>query len=318
MNKVLTVALSALLLGSSIASAKGPVGKLNGLITFGDSYTDIVSVGDGGTAWPVYAAGYANATLYPFAKSGAVCDQNLTPRPYPGVVQDEIPAYLAEIHNKSISLHADKTLHTLWIGTNDLGPTTLLTGQDVTKDASIATVTACAVNWAQTLYNSGARVFLYQNLIPLDRTILYSAEGYPNRFWTSAKNSTEWSLFMRELVAGGNAISKLMLQALAPSLPGAHIGLFDSHALFTDILDNPGAYLNGTAPYNTTGCVNSCVYQVDEGDETPVCTFATGSDRDSFVWQDELHPSEQSDRIVAREIANIMEGKGSKWATWFS
>ena len=33
---------------------------------------------------------------------------------------------------------------------------------------------------------------------------------------------------------------------------------------------------------------------------------------------DELHPSEQVDRIVAREIAAVLEGKGSKYATWFS
>lgn len=33
---------------------------------------------------------------------------------------------------------------------------------------------------------------------------------------------------------------------------------------------------------------------------------------------DELHPSEQSDRIVAREIANEIIGIGSKYATWFS
>ena len=66
----------------------------------------------------------------------------------------------------------------------------------------------------------------FLKLIPLDRTVLYSADGYPNRFWSSPKNSTEWSLFMKELVAGGNAISELMLQALAPSLPGAHLGRF--------------------------------------------------------------------------------------------
>ena len=95
-----------------------------------------------------------------------------------------------------------------------------------------------------------------------------------------------------------------MLRALAPSLPGAHIGTlelcanirapahnasltgyFDSHALFTDILDNPAAYLNGTAPLNTTSCVDACVYQLNEPKTDPgVCTVARGSDADSFVW----------------------------------
>lgn len=33
---------------------------------------------------------------------------------------------------------------------------------------------------------------------------------------------------------------------------------------------------------------------------------------------DELHPSEQADRIVAREIASVIRGKANKWTTWFS
>lgn len=33
---------------------------------------------------------------------------------------------------------------------------------------------------------------------------------------------------------------------------------------------------------------------------------------------DELHPSEQADRIVAREVAAAIRRKSSKWVTWFS
>ena len=137
----------------------------------------------------------------------------------------------------------------------------------------------------------------------------------------------------------------------------ARAGLFDSHALFSDILDRPAAYLNGTAPLNTTGAVDACVYALGGDASTARCTVATGSARDSFVWcvrprlpprrlhlkfadyawdaagvrsvspscaracagrYDELHPSEQSDRIVAHEIANTLTDKGSRWTTWFS
>lgn len=95
-----------------------PPNSIHNLVTFGDSYTDIVSVGDGGTAWPVYLASpeYANLTLYPFAKSGAVCDQRLTPRPFPGVVQDEVPAFLEGRANGSIGGTGEDTLVTIWIG----------------------------------------------------------------------------------------------------------------------------------------------------------------------------------------------------------
>ena len=33
---------------------------------------------------------------------------------------------------------------------------------------------------------------------------------------------------------------------------------------------------------------------------------------------DELHPSEQADRIVAREIAQVIEGHANQWTTWLS
>ena len=63
------------------------------------------------------------------------------------------------------------------------------------------------------------------------------------------------------------------------------IGLFDSHALFTDIYAHPELYLNGTAPLNVTGSAHSCVLQLNESVSDPgVCTDATGTDADSFLW----------------------------------
>ena len=63
------------------------------------------------------------------------------------------------------------------------------------------------------------------------------------------------------------------------------VGLFDAHALFTDMLARPEDYLNGTAPLNTTGAVHACVFQLHE-DETSngTCTDVVGTDRDSFLW----------------------------------
>ena len=147
------------------AGHSGPApNQIKNLVTFGDSYTDVVAISDGGTPWPVYAASYAGVRLLPFARSGAPCSQALTPRPFPAVVQDELPAYFAELRNGTLgALPPAETLYTLWIGTNDLGPNTLLTGQ-VRDGADVVAVTACAVGWVQTLYDAGARNFLFQNV----------------------------------------------------------------------------------------------------------------------------------------------------------
>jgi hypothetical protein len=44
---------------------------------------------------------------------------------------------------------------------------------------------------------------------------------------------------MKELVTSGNALTRLMVEALAPTLKGATIGYFDSYAFFDDMYSNP-------------------------------------------------------------------------------
>ncbi|KAF9267360.1 carbohydrate esterase family 16 protein [Marasmius fiardii PR-910] len=290
-------------------------GQIKNLVTFGDSYTDIVSVGDGGVAWPVYAAGYAKVSLFPFAKSGATCSNNITFRPFPPVFESQLPLYFAEKNNGTLNLKPEETVYTLWIGTNDVGANSLITGQ---PKASIVDVADCMVNWVKVLYDNGARNFIFQNMIPLQRVPMYSPDAYPDRFWFAQRNTTEWSIFMTELVLSGNALTKLLLEALVPTLTGAHVAIFDSHSLFQDMVDRPSLYLNGTAPLNVTGAVNSCVFQINNPNNPACTTVPPGPERDSYLWFDELHPSEQADRIVAREIAEAIGGKQNKWTSWLS
>ncbi|KAI0683582.1 GDSL lipase/esterase [Cytidiella melzeri] len=301
-------------------AALGPApGSIKNLVTFGDSYTDVVSTGDQGTSWPTYAAQvYGHFNLFPFARSGATCSNNLTFRPFPSVMESQVPLYLTETRNGSIHLNPEETIYTLWIGTNDVGANALLVGQGA-PGVSLANTTECAVNWVNVLYESGARNFLFQNMLPLNEVSLYSANSYPNRYWTEQRNTTEWNVFMREIVSTGNALSKALLQLLAPTLKGAHIGYFDSHALFSDMIANPKNYLNGTAPLNVTGSVDACVFQLNESTADPgTCTIARGTDADSFLWADELHPSEQADRQVAKFVAGAINRSSSKWVTWLT
>ncbi|KAG6864112.1 hypothetical protein C0991_012434 [Blastosporella zonata] len=309
-------------LASSVGSIKAK--QIKNLVTFGDSYTDVVITGDAGVSWPIYAAEYAHVSLYPFARAGATCSNDITYRPFPSLFESQLPLYFTENHNGTLKLDPTETLYTLWIGTNDLGVNSLISGSN---NASLVDVTNCMVNWVKVLYENGARNFLFQNrivddlsnskMIPLQNTILYSADSYPNRYWTAERNTTQWSNFMTEMSLSGNAITKLMLTALAPTLRDAHIGIFDSHALFTDMYTHPAAYLNGTAPLNVTGAISSCIFELNGS--TGNCTTVTDPKaQDSYLWYDELHPSEQADRMVAKEIATVIQGEHSKWTTWLS
>ena len=54
---------------------------------------------------------------------------------------------------------------------------------------------------------------------------MYKKDAYLTTYWTIPNNMTEMSLFMETEVKTGNALSKLLLQDLAPTLHDAHIGM---------------------------------------------------------------------------------------------
>ncbi|TRM56656.1 hypothetical protein BD626DRAFT_618757 [Schizophyllum amplum] len=253
-----TFTLSLILVLAAPALGALAPGQIANLVTFGDSYTDVVNIGDGGVAWP--------RTLW------------TTPAPKGSLSQ--LPAYFAEVDNGTLpaDVTADNTLYTLWIGTNDVGANALLTGQGI-DGATIVDTVGCAVDWVQ--------------MIPLETAPMYSPNAYPTKFYTAPKNATEWS------------IAELLLKQLAPSLEGASVGEFGPCRLVLHLL----AYLNGTAPLNVTGAAFACV---------PTCTTVEGTDRDSYLWYDELHPSEQADRVVAEQVAQVILGEENQWTTWLS
>jgi len=178
----MVASLSAALLLLSIAASstqsvfgKGVLpGQIKNLVTFGDSYTDTVAVSNGGTQWPVYASGYAHVNLFPFARSGATCSNNITFRPFPSLFESQLPTYFnatgtgVDKRPGKNSLNPAETIYTLWIGTNDVGSNALLTGSD---QASLVDVTECMTNWVSVLYSSGARNFVIPKHDPTPTSI---------------------------------------------------------------------------------------------------------------------------------------------------
>ncbi|EKM54516.1 carbohydrate esterase family 16 protein [Phanerochaete carnosa HHB-10118-sp] len=330
--------LALLALSTSTTSAvalelpfsKGPrPGQIKNLVTFGDSYTDVVVTGDHGISRPVFAAQNGNLVLFPFARAGATCSNNITFRPFPSVFGTQLPIYFAEKENGTLHLRPDETIYTLWIGTNDVGANSLIVGEG-TPGATVVNTTACA-------------------MIPLQKTILYSADSYPNTYWTAERNTSEWNIFVTELTRAGNALSRALLELLAPTLPGFHIGMcaranatevnrptmhtgyFDSHTFFEDMLANPGQFcLTSPEPFN------SCGYKLNENtSDTGNCTTVTGPAVDSYFWcvnmssvvgprtypvrrYDELHPSEQTNRNVGKAIAAAIRRTSERYTTWIS
>ncbi|KAF2443003.1 carbohydrate esterase family 16 protein [Karstenula rhodostoma CBS 690.94] len=320
------------------------------LVAFGDSYTDENRLGyfgshngsappigvhlgvsykasTGGLVWPRYASIYTNSTLYNYAVSGAVCSNKITPRtwasinaPFPDILGYELPAYLAD--SKYISPNGtafftgtpSTTVYTIWIGTNDVGNNAFLTDSQVAGKV-LTDYVDCVYHVVDGLYQNGARYFVLLNLAPLNllpqyatpaRGGLNTTQFFPDKQAFAGGNMTEISYRMLETVDTVNAIYAYRTPfetRVNATWPGANIANFDVNALITDMYANPEEYLNGTAPLNITG------YVVGAGN-------ISRSDRDSYLWYDELHPSEQVDRVVAREFVGVLGG-ASRWAKYW-
>lgn len=233
---------------------------------------------------------------------------------FPSVQEYEIGAFVTDwIQNTSTgyynALDPYTTTYSLWIGTNDLGVNSLLTGNQ-TAGVTIVNVTECAISWMQTMYSYGARSFILQNIIPLDLAPVYSLNPDPlDHYWPVAHNRTDYNIQLQGLVQAGNALWDLQVPAALASLPGARAAIFDSHALFTDMYNNPGSFLNGTTPYNVTG-------YYAHSNSTGGDVYDVNADPDSFLFYDGLHPSQQASRNVAKEMVATLT-RSSKYATYY-
>jgi len=285
---------------------------------------------DGGASWVRYAKIYGNVKSFNYATSGAACSNFLTGRPglgppaypeanFPSVIEYEIPAFVQDhitnhTKGKTTTFTSDldpaTAVFTLWIGTNDVGFGSLLTGNQ-TAGVTIVDVIDCTIDWMKSMYTFGARNFVFQNMIPLQQTPLYSPHPFPlTRYWPFPHNMTQYAIEMSELVAAGNRLWDLQVPAEIAKLPGAKGALFSSFDLFNDMFHNPAEFLNGTHPLNVTGVVAQS--NITGGDTV------LAPNPDSFLWFDALHPSEQASRIVAREITKTITGAGSKYATFLN
>ncbi|EMF10903.1 carbohydrate esterase family 16 protein [Sphaerulina musiva SO2202] len=295
----------------------------------------------GGRPWPQYVKQYTASNspsnpnginLYNYAVSGAVCSNTLTPRSvtvplnktilYPSVQEYELPAFLTD-HLHTTTIDPTSTIYALWIGTNDLGANAFLTDSQV-PGKTIVDYTNCVLEiFHQLYYRAGARYFVLMNVAPLQLAPLYSAtresglvdDGLEREWAGSPENLTRVAGRLGEEVGLVNRIWELEMGGVKKKgekgrgLEEGKFAVMDIYGLISDIYHNPTSYLNGTtAPLDVQGYNRHC--------NATGGNCQTSSSPDSFLWFDALHPSEQTDRVIAREFVEVVKGT-SRWASYW-
>ncbi|KAA8571849.1 hypothetical protein EYC84_001809 [Monilinia fructicola] len=334
---------------SSPASKNGWVPHFENLVAFGDSYTDESrlayflnhngsapppgtllptsnSTAGGGVTWDRWVSNYSGAKLYDYAVAGAVCSNDIVRRYLPSIFRDfpdviyEVDAFVADVNyiNSSTNTNTlytnrkpDNTVYSIWIGTNDLGAGGFLTDSSL-NGTTIPDYVDCIFDRFEELYQSGGRYFVLMNNAPLQLSPLYgmpgaggvnSSAGWPDK----PSNISEVSGKMKEYTQLANAIFDYRVPfelLIKKRYPGASIAIFNTNALLTDVYNNPTQYLPAPAivnvPYVLTGSPSS---------KQP-------GNLDGYMWYDELHPSQGTDRVIAHEFLNVVNGT-SKYATYW-
>ncbi|KAB8264148.1 glycoside hydrolase superfamily [Aspergillus pseudonomiae] len=273
------------------------------------------SSASGGYNWGHYVATATNATRHNYAVSGGACSNKITPRTmsglnisYPSVLEYEIPAFLADKQyvdaqgNQFLDIPAEDTVYAIWIGTNDLGNYAFLTDSQV-RGRVIPDYVDCVYEALDRVYQSGARYFVVMNLAPLQLTPQYalpSDGGVESVSWWPDKpaNQTLTSYRMWEQVVTVNQVLRYRTPfevEVADRYPGAGVAVMDMYGLV-----NVGA--------NVTGFVKHCNADGEDCVRLP--------DEENFMWFDELHPSQTTDRFIAEEFVKVVNGE-SEWATYW-
>lgn len=182
-------------------------------------------------------------------------------------------------------------LYIVWAGGNDLvnAATAFFTNAAAINTAKTNAITNLKAA-ITTLYNKGARKFLWPNLPPLEKTPEIARYNVANdaaslvRFNATKQASIDFK-----------ADQTAAVTALKAALPQLEIATLDILGQFNNVLDNP-------ANFNLDNTVDPFVRTVQSTSVTGVQTNAAlGAQPDKWVFWDQLHPTSYIHSLIGAE-----------------
>lgn len=191
---------------------------------------------------------------------------------------------------------SDDTLFGIFIGINDVGNS--YGAQNTSLNGIIFDVYSGLVD---ELYQTGARNFLFLNVPPVNRSPLTQAEGASAQAIEAAD------------IADWNSRVAALSRNLTATYHDATSFLFDTNAIFNQVLDDPCSYAQ-TCPYK-----NTTTYCAAYENGTPSWyTFnaTCGVPVDEYFWLNSLHPTFRMHNVTAQHIAEELSSgpcHGFRW-----
>ena len=229
------------------------------------------------------------------AYGGATVDSALVTPYLPTVlslkaqIQTEfLPLYAAD---EVLPWKSSDTLFGIFIGINDVGNSYGSLNSSVDLNGLIFAEYASLV---EQLYSAGAKNFLFLNVPPVDRSPLTTAQG-ANASALEAKD-----------IAYFNSQVSVLATNLTTTHKDATAFVFDTNALFTQVLDDPQRFPETALYKNTT---NYCV-GYENGTPTEDYFNATcGIPVNEYFWLNSLHPTYPMMDRLANNISQELEAK---------
>jgi len=239
-----------------------------------------------------------NASLiltYNLAFGGATVDSSLV-APYEPTVLSVAEQILDEFFPSYASSPSiapwtpNSTLFAIFIGINDVG--------NSYGDGAPATTTLNGLIFdvysglVQTLYNTGARNFLFLNVPPVDRSPLTKAEGAA----AVAEETADLAAFNAEVAN--------MAVTLKKTHADTNVFTFDTNTLFNKVLDNPKSFPQTSIYKNTTDfCLAYENGTAADNSFDPSC----GVPVNEYFWLNSLHPTYPMQNVLAQEVSLTLE-----------
>ena len=262
---------------------------INKIVAFGDSLSDNQNIYNAsnwnlpnssswflgrfsnGNNWVEYFANNLQLPLYNWAIGGAGVDtQQLV---IPGVIQ-QVQSYVSYMQ-KAQNYQPQNTLFTLLIGGNDL----------VNYNSTVDQVISGETQALQSLIQSGARNILLLKLPDVSKAPVFGIK-------------TTGPTVAAQVIDLNNRLTALVATLQAQYGSSLHIQLFDTYALFNDLLSNPAKY---QVSNTTQSCLNintdSSTNYLSKQSARSQC-----SNPDSFVFWDTLHPTTHTHKLLADAV----------------